>query len=55
MYIAPEPFRFQNAVGVAMQAANEPEKAVSADRLVPIYLRLPQAERELKRKMGAKA
>lgn len=55
VYIAPEPFRFQNAVGVAMQAANEPEKAVSADRLVPIYLRLPQAERELKRKMGAKA
>ncbi len=55
VYIAPEQFRFQNAVGVAMQAASQPEKAVSADSLLPIYLRLPQAERELKRKTGAKA
>lgn len=51
---APPRQRYQNASGVAFAAQkvyNE-QGAVSADRLVPSYLRLPQAERELKKKMG---
>ncbi len=40
--------RFQNAVGVA-NAAEECE-SMSAESLMPFYLRLPQAERELKRR-----
>jgi len=44
--------RFQNAVGVAFTAENLFEKgeAVSPNELLPVYLRLPQAERELKAK-----
>lgn len=37
---------YQNALGVALMA----EKFDSPDKLTPIYLRLPQAERELKLK-----
>ena len=53
--LAPEAFRVQNALGVALAAwpkllANE---TVSAADLLPVYLRLPQAERELKLKQGA--
>ncbi len=51
---APEKDRFQNAVSVALAA--EPlfaeGKTVPAEQLLPVYLRLPQAERELRRKKG---
>ncbi len=43
---------FQNGVGVALAAQESISKGdfVSAEQLLPIYLRLPQAERELKEK-----
>ena len=47
-----EIFQFQHASGVAITAYrnyNRGEEAVSADNLVPSYLRLSQAERELKK------
>ena len=51
-FIAAEPLRYQNACGVAVAAEEKLKKGetVSADRLRPFYLRLPQAERELKAK-----
>jgi tRNA threonylcarbamoyladenosine biosynthesis protein TsaB len=51
-YLAPPNLRYQNAVGVAIEANSIKEKAVSAEQLMPVYLRLPQAERELKRRLG---
>ncbi len=44
--------RYQNAVSVGKVAAKKIEKGevVSVGELMPVYLRLPQAERELKRK-----
>lgn len=44
--------RFQNAVSVGLAAAEifEGGKSVSPEELLPTYLRLPQAERELKKK-----
>ena len=47
--------QFQNAVGVAFTALEKFQKGetISPDDLLPIYLRLPQAERELKNKKGA--
>lgn len=44
--------RFQNAAGVALAAEEiiKTEKTLLPDELLPIYLRLPQAERELKKK-----
>lgn len=50
--LAPGNLRYQNAVGVAMEAESEMDKSVLADQLMPVYLRLPQAERELKRRLG---
>lgn len=52
VFEAPERDRFQNAVSVALAAEKmfEENKTVTADRLLPVYLRLPQAERELKKK-----
>ncbi len=52
--LASEPLRYQRSSGVAavalqMAAAGQ---TVSAAGLAPIYLRLPQAERELKRKQN---
>lgn len=52
VYLAPPNFRFQNSVGVALEAAAFPEHSVSAEELMPVYLRLPQAERELRRRLG---
>lgn len=48
--IAPEILRFQNAGSVALAAMNnfDEMKAVSPKELQPKYLRLPQAERELR-------
>ena len=47
--LAPEHIRFQNASGVAMVALNG--DYISSEELMPTYLRLPQAERELKKRM----
>ena len=44
LFIAPEPLRLQNARGVALAAMDK--EPVSADELLPAYLRLSQAERE---------
>lgn len=46
VHLAPPAIRYQHAVGVAAQAAHTPP--ISADDLQPTYLRLPQAERELR-------
>ena len=44
---APVHLRLQSAVGVGLAACRRwPENAVSAQELVPVYLRLSQAERE---------
>lgn len=50
--VANEPQRYQNACGVAIAAEEKLLKGetVTADALCPFYLRLPQAERELKAK-----
>lgn len=49
---ANEPLVFQNAIGVGLCAfESELEfNAVPPEKLLPVYLRLPQAERELKAK-----
>ena len=49
---ADEQRRFQNAVGVGLSAVEEFKngKTIGPEELLPIYLRLPQAERELKLK-----
>lgn len=47
--IAPSVTRFQNAasVGICAYRSFDEEKAITAAELMPVYLRLPQAEREL--------
>ncbi len=50
--IAPPVIRYQNAASVAFAAMKnfEEKKLLQAAELMPVYLRLPQAERELKAK-----
>lgn len=50
--IAPPVMRYQNAASVAFAAMNgfDETKLLDASQLMPVYLRLPQAERELKAK-----
>ena len=50
--LAPVQLRFQNGCGVALAAERIAAAggAVHSSRLVPVYLRLPQAERELRAK-----
>ena len=51
--LAPEQLRYQNAVGVAACAAAKLDAGfapVLSDEILPVYLRAPQAERELKKK-----
>lgn len=48
--LAPEPERWQSAWGVCMAAAGRTPE--SADRLLPVYLRLSQAERERQARLG---
>ncbi len=50
--LAKEPYSFQNAVGTALAAEKLSlvSKGISQTYLKPFYLRLPQAERELKEK-----
>ena len=52
--IASEPYRYQNAIGTAMIALRKfkNNEFLNSDSLMPFYLRLPQAERELKSKRG---
>lgn len=50
--LAIESQRYQNAAGVALASQNK--KQISAGELMPSYLRLPQAERELKKKLEGK-
>ena len=50
--LAPEPVRYQSAWGVAMAAAQK--DAGTADSILPVYLRLSQAERERQAKMDKK-
>ncbi|MBQ9993222.1 MAG: tRNA (adenosine(37)-N6)-threonylcarbamoyltransferase complex dimerization subunit type 1 TsaB [Clostridia bacterium] len=49
IYIAPESFRWQSGYGVALAARDKilRGEVVDAASLMPTYLRLPQAEREL--------
>ena len=49
---APEHLKFQSAVGVGMFAYRNIDNicTVDSENLLPVYLRLPQAERELKAK-----
>jgi len=51
--MAPDGSRYQSARGVVAAALNDfnSGNTVSSAELLPIYLRLPQAERELKKKM----
>jgi len=46
--LAPQLLRYQNAFGVALVAFDS--ECIDAAKLLPVYLRLPQAERELKEK-----
>ena len=48
--LAPEHLRFQRAASVCMVASVHLDREVSPERLVPQYLRLPQAQRELLQK-----
>ena len=48
-FAAPETLRWQNACGVALAAQNKPP--VGAEELLPVYLRLSQAERERQARM----
>lgn len=54
--LAPENVRFQRASSVALlgEEAAQQGKTVTASGLAPVYLRLPQAERELKKRMEQK-
>lgn len=54
--LSPVHLRFQRGYGVALSAFNKAKNGemVTANELNPIYLRLPQAERELKKRQGEK-
>lgn len=55
--LAPENMRFQHAASVALlgEQAAKAGDTLTAAALAPVYLRLPQAERELKKRLGQKA
>jgi hypothetical protein len=44
--------RYQRAYGAALAAVNNESSFASSAELAPVYLRLPQAERELKLKIN---
>lgn len=48
--LAPVISRYQRASGVALAAEFGAGERVTADKLTPVYLRVPQAERELKKR-----
>lgn len=49
--LATEAEKYQNAVGVCLCAQQHQDEYINGNKLVPEYLRLPQAERELKNKL----
>ena len=49
--LAPPALRMQDAVGVAAEAAHA--EPIPAAELLPVYLRVPQAERELRARLAA--
>ena len=51
VHLAPEPLRIQSARGVGLAAMGK--SGVTADELLPVYLRLSQAERERLAKLEA--
>lgn len=50
--VVPEPLRYQNAWGVCLAAMDS--EPIGADELLPVYLRLSQAERERQEKNNLK-
>lgn len=52
--LAAENRRYQRAYGAALAAANNEHLFKNSAELAPVYLRLPQAERELKIRKGEK-
>lgn len=50
--LASQNLKYQSAIGVAMCAYYKDNNTISHKDLLPTYLRLPQAERELKAKNG---
>lgn len=52
VYLSGENRRYQRAFGTALAAENNKEQFTDSALLAPVYLRLPQAERELKIKKG---
>lgn len=54
--LAPQNLRYQRAYGTATVAYKKAQngETISAEELIPFYLRLPQAERELKKKQESK-
>ena len=51
VHLAPEPLRLQSARGIGLASRGMPGEG--ADRLLPVYLRLSQAERERQERMNA--
>lgn len=49
--LAPKPLLLQNAVGVGLCASYSKDEFTDAESLVPTYLKLPQAQRELNAKL----
>lgn len=56
VYLAPASARYQNAAATALIAERllRENATVSAEELQPVYLRLPQAERELNARLNSK-
>ena len=56
LYLAPASVRYQNASATAVLACREYSlgRSISAEDLQPLYLRLPQAERELNARLNNK-
>lgn len=52
VYLSGENRRYQRAFGAALAAENNKESFMDSVLLAPVYLRLPQAERELKIRKG---
>ena len=57
LWLAPPALRYQHAAGIALEAvtAIQQDNSITAAELVPAYLRLPQAERELRSRQQQKA
>ena len=56
VYLAPAGVRYQNAAATALIAVRKFKegKSISSEELLPMYLRLPQAERELNARLNSK-